>query len=206
MSADHGICPLPEVSRATHPGARRVDPTTILKAAEAFLDRTYGAPTGKTRWFQPPDPAAWFYFNQALLRARGLKQAEVEETLAGWLRQQPDVEAAYTRTQLLAGVSEDDPIGRRVRKSFHPDRAGDVVAVLEPYRLALPTLSSGTTHGTPHPYDTHVPLVVFGPGVKRGVRQDEVTPQAAAAILAHALGVKAPAKAEAPLPEDLFVQ
>jgi hypothetical protein len=63
---------------------------------------------------------------------------------------------------------------------------------------------TGTTHGTPHPYDTHVPLLVYGPGVRAGVRQEAMTPQAVAAILAHGLGVSAPARAEAPLPEGLF--
>jgi hypothetical protein len=77
--------------------------------------------------------------------------------------------------------------------------------VLAPYcMLASYTKDTGTTHGTPHPYDTHVPLLVFGPGVKPGVREERVTPQAAAAILARALGVPPPAKAEAKVPEGLF--
>jgi hypothetical protein len=97
-----------------------------------------------------------------------------------------------------------DPLGQRVWRSFHPDRSGDVVVVQKPYHIFTTPLATGTLHGTPHPYDTHVPLLVFGRGVRPGPRQDPVTPQACAAILAHALGIAAPAAAEAPLPDELF--
>jgi len=104
---------------------------------------------------------------------------------------------------LIQGVGKDDAIGQRLRRSFHAERCGDVGIVLKPYYLLYGRLS-GTTHGTPHPYDTHVPLLVVGPGVRAGVRPDAVTPEAAAAILAQALGIAAPAKAEAGVPEKLL--
>jgi len=90
-----------------------------------------------------------------------------------------------------------------VKKSFYPDRSGDVLLVAKPYHVIW-GLKTGTSHGTPHPYDTHVPLIVFGPGVKPGQRGDAVTPQAMAASLARALGVAAPAKSEALVPPGLF--
>ena len=60
------------------------------------------------------------------------------------------------------------------------------------------------THGTPYPYDTHVPLIVFGTGVRPGVREERVAPMSAAAILARALGVPPPEGAEYPVPAGLF--
>ncbi|HKB36950.1 MAG TPA: hypothetical protein VKD72_10880, partial [Gemmataceae bacterium] len=81
---------------------------------------------------------------------------------------------------------------------------GDVLPVLKPYYLLSSPLETGTTHGTPHAYDTHVPLLVYGPGVRTGVRKDLVTPQAVVPILAHSLGIKPPATTDAPLPQDLF--
>ena len=117
----------------------------------------------------------------ALLRQRGLKAADVEATLARWLEQQAGIQKAYTRTQLLRGLPADDAVGAAVWRSFHPDRAGDVAVVLKPYHLFSDTLGTGTTHGTPHAYDTHVPLLVYGPGVRAGVRTERVTPQACAA-------------------------
>src|SRR5205807_5376020 len=120
-----------------------------------------------------------------------------------WLARQPGIQAAYTRTRLVQGPFKNDAVGERVRLSFHPDHSGDVAVVVKPYYL-VSTYLTGTTHGSPHAYDTHVPLVIYGPNIRAGVRKDAVTPQAAAVILAHALGIKGPAAADAPLPQGLF--
>jgi len=144
----------------------------------------------------------WIYLNAAQLQKRKVKQTDVEEALARWLPTQTGIQAAHTRTELLAGVRKDDVIGQSVRRSFHSERCGDVGFVLKEYYLMYRL--SGTTHGTPHPYDTHVPLLVHGPGVRAGIRKDAVTPQAAVAILAHSLGIKPPAKGDAPVPDKLF--
>src|SRR5262249_17862748 len=96
-----------------------------------------------------------------------------------------------------------DTLGQSVRRSFYPERSGDLMVLLEPYYLMLPTLT-GTTHGTPYPYDTHVPLLVYGPGIHHATRQDPVTPQAAAVILARTVGIRPAARAAVPVPSDLF--
>jgi hypothetical protein len=96
-----------------------------------------------------------------------------------------------------------------VRESFDPERSGDVYLVLKPYHLfGEPTtankLPTGTSHGTPFEYDTHVPLLVYGPGVRGGRRSEAVTPLHAAAAAAHFLGVPRPLKAQYDLPNSLL--
>ena len=56
----------------------------------------------------------------------------------------------------------------------------------------------------PHDYDTHVPLMVMGPRIVPGVREDRVAPQMMASILAEALGVPAPKDAQYPVADGLF--
>jgi hypothetical protein len=205
LTADHGVCPLPEVSRARGEDAGRVVPELLALRMEWFLSRTFGLNAGTARWLTGPATAyPWVYLNQDLLLRRGLQPSAVEQALAEWLKQLPGVQTAYTRTQLLRGVPSDDEIGQAVSRSFRPERSGDVFIVPKPYYLIYSFLT-GTTHGTPHPYDTHVPLLVYGPGIRSGVRHDEVTPQAIAAIVARALDIPPPADAEAPVPQGLFI-
>lgn len=203
LTADHGVCPLPEVARKQGKDAGRVPNELLGSRAEAFLSKTFGQKDQKDRWIAGRT-ASWVYLNRALLQQRELNIDQVEATLAGWLKQQPGVLTAYTRSELLNGLPADDHIGASVRRSFYPERSGDVKIVLKPYYLFSSVLGTGTTHGTPHPYDTHVPLLVYGPGVRPGIRQEAVTPQATATILAHALGIPKPARAQASLPEGLF--
>jgi hypothetical protein len=202
LTADHGICPLPEVARGQGKDAVRVNPEVLALEAETFLDRHFGPNPAKAKWLTAVINN-WFYFNQPALQARGLGSAEVEAALASWLKQKPDVQSAYTRADLLGGVPSDDKVGRMVSRSFYPDRCGDVAFVGKPYHLMY-NLLTGTMHGTPHPYDTHVPLLVYGPTVRPGARQEPVTPQACAAILAHAMGIQTPAMNEYAVPQGLF--
>ncbi|HLJ92853.1 MAG TPA: alkaline phosphatase family protein [Gemmataceae bacterium] len=204
LTADHGVCPLPEVARAKGKDAGRVPAELLGSRAEAFLDKMFGQSDQKARWLEAK-ASPWIYLNRALLQQRGLDQAVVEEALAGWLKQQPGVLTAYTRSQLLKGVPAGDSIGVRVRRSFQSDRSGDVAVVLKPYYLFSSPFLTGTTHGTPHEYDTHVPLMVLGTGIRPGVHAESVTPLATATILAHALGIPRPARSQAPLPEGVFV-
>jgi hypothetical protein len=203
LTADHGVCPLPEVSRQQGRDAGRVPAAPLLRGAEEFLSKTCGTANAKARWIEAYSPP-WLYLNQDLIRRRGLEASEVESALAGWLAKQPGFQAAYTRTQLLRGVDEHDAIGESVRRSFYPARSGDVIGILKPYYLLSAQFSAGTNHGTPHAYDTHVPLLAMGPGIRPGVRQEAVSPLATAAILAHALGIAPPAGADTDVPDQLL--
>jgi hypothetical protein len=202
LSADHGICPLPEFTRARGKTAGRLSDSLFSTGANRFLNKKFGSEEEPADWIEAA-VFPWIYLNRALIKERKLEQGKVEEALAGWLARQEGIQAAYTRTRLLQGPFSKDAIGARVRRSFYPDRCGDVMVVVKPYYLVF-SLLAGTTHGSPHPYDTHVPLLIYGSGVRARVRKDAVAPQAAVTILARALGISAPAEAEAPLPDGVF--
>jgi predicted AlkP superfamily pyrophosphatase or phosphodiesterase len=201
LTADHGICPLPAVSRSRGKDAARINPDALLEGATKFLSARY--PALGNRVIEAAE-GGWVYLNRDLLEAKGLAAAEVERTLAEWLKKQEGVQAVYTRSQLSKGPLKGDALGESVRQSFHPERSGDVMILLKPYYLGTPAWVGGTDHGTPHPYDTHVPLLVYGPGVRPGTREERVSALAVAAILARALGVPAPEKAEVGVPENLM--
>jgi hypothetical protein len=204
ISADHGVCPVPEVARVHGLPGARVAPLGLLSQADAHLRDVFGKPGDqKTRWIEYANEAG-IYLNRRLIAARGLNLDDVAKELVKWLDTQPPIEAAYSQKDLKT-ESPRDAIERRVRKSFRADRSGDVIVVPKLYQMLL-SQKTGTTHGTPHPYDTHVPLIAFGPGIKGGKRVDAVTPQTIAAILARCLGMAPPAKAEAPVPSGLFAE
>jgi hypothetical protein len=199
LSADHGICPLPETSAELGLKALRVPSTLLSFDADSFLRKTFGKEGDRARWVAGrAEP--WVYLNQALIKERGLDAAEVESALAKWYETQPGILKAYTRTQLVKGIPEDDAIGQSVRHAFYADRCGDIAVVLKPYCLFSQALGIGTNHGTPHDYDTHVPLLVMGPGIRKGTYKERVTPQAVVPILASAAGIAPPKECEVKVP------
>jgi hypothetical protein len=52
-----------------------------------------------------------------------------------------------------------------VARSFHARRSGDLEILLDPYWIRS---ASETTHGTPYSYDSHIPLIFMGPGIRTG--------------------------------------
>lgn len=195
LTSDHGVCPLPEVSHLRGIPSGRIPITMLMGQAEDFLQATYPKKDGdRTLWIEWASHQ-WIYLNTDKIRRYELKSAEVEKKLADWLARQPGMQSAYTRTQLLRDDFASDPIGQMVKRSFHPHRCGDLALVPMPYHFITEYLT-GTSHGTPHPYDTHVPLLLLGPGLGSGIRQEKVTPLIIPAILARSLGILPPADAQ----------
>lgn len=229
ITADHGVCPLPEVSRAKGLDAKRVDPKELQKMIEDHLTKAFGAAGAGAKDADEPKKAdaadgeddtdatnkskkpawvdvvsyPWVYLNPKVVSAAGKTRAEVAKAAAEALAKHPYVHRTFTRAQLEAGFPADDAFGNRVKRSYHPDRCGDLCIVLKEWCLPSTQLGTGTTHGTPYPYDTHAPLLFIGPGVSGGAKDEATTPQAAAAVFAKWLGVRNPNKAEFPVPKAL---
>jgi hypothetical protein len=206
LSADHGVCPLPRATRAPEKQwGDVVAPKEFVGDAVKFLGGLATAEgTAAPLQGDPDNFINWYYLNPAWLKENKLEAAAVADKLADHLRGRKDLAAVFTRDQLKA-APKDDPVAEKLRRSFYPDRCGDVVVVPKPYHLIMDTKSGYyTSHGTPYDYDTHVPLLVYGPGVRPGVRKDPASPLSAAAILARGLGIDPPEKAEGAVPEKLF--
>jgi hypothetical protein len=74
-----------------------------------------------------------------------------------------------------------------------PGRSGDLIVITRPNWTVGPRAeTSATTHGTAHPYDRRVPLILFGSGVKAGRLPAAVTPADIAPTFAEVAGVTMP--------------
>jgi arylsulfatase A-like enzyme len=112
------------------------------------------------------------------------------------LLDEPAIGAAFTRAQIESGSAAGQPYFEPVRRTWHRDLSGDVEFVLRPYWM-FGSGTTGTTHGSPHPYDTHVPMAFYGPAwIKAGRRDGRVEVADIAPTLAALLGVPAPAASE----------
>ena len=142
------------------------------------------------------------YLDKNALGRDGINIEEVERVAGEAAMTVPGVRRYFTRTQLeRASVSSSDPVARRVLHGFHLQRSGDVVVIHEPYHLLRdppenPDYPRSTaTHGSPYSYDTHVPLIIMGTGVKAGRYLLAAAPSDIAPTLAALLGVQSPSNA-----------
>jgi predicted AlkP superfamily pyrophosphatase or phosphodiesterase len=193
LTADHGVAAAPEVSVKRKTGGGRLPPLEMQAAIQTKLEERFG----KEKWILSVagafDPRYYeylnFYLDRDLIRRKNLDVALVERVAADAARAIPHIARVYTREQLLNGYAMNDMVGRRVQSGFHPVRGADVLLIPEPnWMFGL----SGTTHGTPYDYDTHVPIIFMGAGIKPGKYNRAVAPNDIAPTLATMLEVEIP--------------
>lgn len=189
LTADHGVAPLPERREV----AGRLDWPRLNGEVEAALTAAFGA---------PPDGAAWtvrdsygYRLIPATLSARGATSSAAQQVVKAALLRSPQVAIAWTRDELLGTTPAGGDYLAEWRLSFHAVRSPDVV--LSPKRWFVDRSPTGTNHGTPYDYDTHIPLVWYGAGIKPGVRIERTGSDAIAPTLAALLGVSRPPEARA---------
>jgi predicted AlkP superfamily pyrophosphatase or phosphodiesterase len=184
LTADHGVAPVPEVNMARKMPGGRIPSDTFTHAVERALNNRYG----EDKWVLNSAEGN-VYLDQPLIAEKKLDPSEVEQVAARALMAVPHVFRVYTRQQLLSG-NASDPVGRRVLNGFYARRSADLEVLLEPFWLFS---ENGTSHGTPFGYDTHVPLIFMGAGIRAGVYQRPVALNDVAPTLAAILEIEPPA-------------
>lgn len=158
LTADHGVAPIPEQT----PGGLRLYEKPFLDSLKAAVDTLY------------PNVIEAFangevYLNQKEIAEKRYELGEVEKFVGLMGMHLNGVVNYYTRQELLylQEALEFDSVGTAVLNSFHPARSGDVKLVLKENAF-FSYRQTGTTHGSHYRYDTHVPILFCGKGVKRG--------------------------------------
>src|SRR6266853_1980557 len=181
-TTDYGVTPFPERSRTMgHPGAVRVIPDTIIQGVNAALDQR--AAGGD--WVQL-ESGMLLVPDRAKLVAQGVNVDSVVADVATRLRALPGV-ARVDRPADLAPKDTAEPVLRRWIHHLSPDGGVELVATLKPYSIW--SLANGfiAMHGQPTELDSHVPLILWGPGVRRGVYAGRVSTVDIAPTLARLL-------------------
>lgn len=184
LTADHGVAPLPEILRERKLPGGRMESATLFNPIQAALEEAYGS--GK--WILATAGTSP-YLNHALIAEKNLDRTEVRRVAASAVAAVPHVLRVYTWNQLQSGETNGDLFSQRVLRSFNPVRSGDLEVLLDPYWIRR---STGTTHGTPYSYDTHVPLILMGPGIRPGKYSQNVAMNDLAPTLATLLEIETP--------------
>ena len=193
FSSDHGAMDLPEALAEQGLPARRILPDVFLAALQMDLRAAFKVDTNLLR--PSPDPSS-IYLDEAALKGANLDRAEVLRRAQAWLRARPEVADAFTAEELKAtdptatGSPRDSSLRILLRRSFHPERSGDILIAVKPLMfLSAPTMDYVAGHGTPNAYDRRVPMIFWGPW-KGGERREPVRTVDLAPTLAHELGLQ----------------
>lgn len=189
ISADHGSSPVPERLAELGLDAARVHPDELLEFLMPVLEEfvASGMLTESPALDYKSGPV--FIFSGEAPSADRL--GALQRAVAARLLKHPSVAATYTYDALLAGDAGDDEWAASIARSFHPQRAPDVTVRLRENHILRESMT-GTGHGSPYRYDTHVPMVFLGAGISPGQHPERVRTLDIAPTLARILEIKSP--------------
>ena len=160
LSADHGVVDVPAFLEQYRIPSGVRGYGEIGELVKATLEKAYG-------------PGKWMltyinqqvYLNHDLLTEKKIAMQDVYALLRATLLKQKAVVNVVNLHNLGA---EAMPLLQEnlFRNVYHPNRSGDFYVMQPPGWIE--GRNKGTTHGTTYAYDTHVPFLLYGWGIKPG--------------------------------------
>jgi predicted AlkP superfamily pyrophosphatase or phosphodiesterase len=199
LSADHGIGPIPEAAVLRGIPAGRVSAEKVKLAVEAGMRERYGPPPPTEHWVAKVLDAD-LLLNRPLLEARGIPLGEAQDHAARAAARVFGVHEAVAVHAILENTLVPNALHDAMRRAQMRERSVDVYVVPKPWHVFGRTIA---THGTPWEYDRRVPLVLAGPGIRKGHRSLEpAAPGSGVVTIAAGLGIGGLAGADHPVLSD----
>ena len=128
------------------------------------------------------------YLNKDRIDESAYSHDEIKALIKNELKKEPWVYDVYDFAQLDEAVSYSEDYGiNMIYYNSHPDLRGDLAFFLKP--LWHKKSSSASNHGTGRTYDTHVPLIFYGKGIRNGSSNKKIYVRDIAPTLSVILGI-----------------
>jgi predicted AlkP superfamily pyrophosphatase or phosphodiesterase len=162
LTADHGAVHVPNYLRSKKIRAGYFDTDKLKVDIEEYINSYFDKDLELIRRISNQQ----LFFDHQELKANKIKNSNLQTLLTDYLLSYPKVNRVFTRDMIMHG-NQTDHVGKLVQRGFHQKRSGDIIYALEPAIISYPP--KGSTHGSSMNYDTQIPLIFYGKGIKRGI-------------------------------------
>ena len=160
LSADHGVADIPAFSRSYRIPADVKAYGEVGESVKAALAKAYGPGQWMLSYFNQQ-----IYLNTTLLAEKKIPVQEVYALVRATVLAQRGVVNVINMHDLANSLLPENQLAM-LRNVYFPTRSGDIYVMLQAGWFE--GRNRGTTHGSTYPYDTHVPFLIYGWGVKPG--------------------------------------
>ncbi|WP_373497246.1 alkaline phosphatase PafA [Aquiflexum sp.] len=186
VTADHAVADIVEYMQSENVPAGNFNTRFVLTQLRGFCVVNYG----EGNWISSLSNEQ-VYLNQDLIKEKGLDPEKIQRDLAEFLLSSrfEGIKEVYTASDMRR---MDYLTGRKhlLQMGYNHKASGELLLILEPAWLS--NSYRGTTHGTGYTYDTHVPIVFMGWGIKPGQSSRYVTVTDIAPTLSMLLNIRLP--------------
>jgi len=166
LTADHGVSHVPQYLKDLHIPAGYFKPAFVKAALNEHLQKYF-----PNKMLLEEVTSDQIYLNQAAFsedpKASGVDMLVATELITNFLLSTEGVAQVFSSATLRQINTDEVGIRGKVVRGFNPKRCGDIAFVLEPGWLSWGGIT-GSTHGSVYTYDTHVPILFYGNGIKKG--------------------------------------
>ncbi|GLB53291.1 alkaline phosphatase family protein [Neptunitalea chrysea] len=184
LTADHAAVYPPSYLQSRNIPAGYIDNKAIKEKLTTFLTDKYG--TAKVIENASNNQ---LFLNMEELTKLNLDVTQVENEIAAELRTYETIAQVYTGTEMRTN-NYTQGIPSRLQKGYNHTRSGNVLIVFDPAFISYST--TGSTHGSAYRYDTHVPLLLYGFGIKPGKTYEQTEITDLAPTICALLGISFP--------------
>lgn len=129
------------------------------------------------------------YLNHKAIDSAKLDKRTVKAEIVEVLNQFPEVHYAFDNDHLTM-IPLTSEVKEKFVKGFHPKLSGDIQVILKSNYFS--GAKTGTTHGSWYPYDSHIPLLFMGCGIKSGTMYRETYMSDIAPTISSLLKIQMP--------------
>lgn len=201
LTADHGVGPSPDYLKEVRMNTGRLVPKLILEEVNKRLREKFGKPKNSDRWMVAEESLN-FYFYPDAINAEGVERKKLEDEAKAYFSTLEGVARVFTKSDYDSNLLPPGEFERQIKKSYFPERSGDVVIIPKPFWVDG---GSVATHLTGYSYDRNAPLVIAGPNIQAGVYATPADILDLAPTLSFITGTVPPAQSEGRILSEIFL-
>lgn len=185
LSADHGVAHTPEFMQENKlPGGRVYLGTLVTNLNKALAEKY------KINTTIVSNDNYQLHLNHTSLDSAKINEREVID----WIVKRLSTEIGIARVFAVEDLYQV-PLASNIRSmlnnGYYPRRNGEIQIILQPNYIDA-FANTGTTHGLWNPYDSHIPLLWYGWGIKPGKTNKETSMTDIAPTIAAMLRIQMP--------------
>ncbi len=166
LTADHAVAEVPQYLKDSRIPAGNFAVSSLEVNLNDFLQKYF--PGKKVIEKISNDQ---IFLNQDLFagdpKSAGIDLLIATELITNYLQSVEGVAQVFSKAVLKQGAYNETGIKGMMVRGYNFKRSGDIAYQLEPSWISGGG-PQGTTHGSAYSYDTHVPILFYGKGIKQG--------------------------------------
>lgn len=188
LSADHGMAEMTEFMADYGMSVERNTNAQLQEELNFAVEDAFGVVDAVKAFFRP-----YIYLDHEAIAAAGADTRTIERLIVEDLNARTGIAIALPAVPFPE--QRGDYLEGPIRRNYHPLRSGDIYVAQAPYSYLYSGGPVAAMHGSPWKYDTHVPVIFSGPGIKPAVVSRQVETVDVSVTLAAMFGTTMPSGA-----------